>query len=924
MLASSPLLCLCQNSATNSTNPKRTSSSTSPNYGTLIGYGPGSLYDISDISDLQFKCTDDNCTGFFSIWIDGKRVFNSKKRVRSAEVNITEYKDEAIHKVEVSADNLYIYKSCQETFYITSSPKTIGTLIFNITSETTAELFGWRSLSENETEPSSIELSNYITIDGKQYELTAIGSRALSGAGTLRTITISQSIQTLGTNITDGCNSLQTIKYNATHAICKTEDENGIFTSTGTSFIIGSNVETLPDKLCKQSASLVSVSIPNSVTSIGNNTFEGCTNLKSIVIPSSVTSIGAYAFAGTGLKEVFIPKSITNMGDGILKDCKNLKKVTIKAVIDGSLGRSTFDGCNQIGEVYLFCNYGRNIPADKVFTFKSFYSGNNAIYYDEFLQRKHITKLQLGCKIDYSKRFNEFDVDGYEIKSMRAYGKLDQSVIFDNEIELRSDGKYLVKVPCEIAYSSYFAGNYYSSYYYISMTYYDPRAERDITTTIGPFSAGFHASITNLNVTQTTASFEITAPTDESTGKIAEYQLDPYEYSWDINSTQSNDGKFSFTNLRPGVEYGCYITLILEDGREFCHPQRHDFSTSDLSFSVESEIVGPTSIDLVWTYDAGDANDLLEEPSFTQSGDFMSTGHIKNNRFVYNATGLSPRSSYDITLTVPVKNQSARQQKKTFQLPELVLTTLPARATSKDCAIICAETNMSEDEIGGGFEWRRYDAPDMVPSNSVACPVANGHMEGRLNGLSSGSYYKYRPFYEDASGHKTYGEWTAFGTADVDVYFVPTVYTYTARSVGSTSATLVGYALAGSEDITEQGFEYWPEVKSRAATSEVKRVLATGQRMMATIDDLEPGMTYNVRAFAMTATETTYGELQQFETEAVDDPIKDSIETVEIAEPAVEFDIYNLQGRCVRRNATDFSGLRSGIYIANGRKIMVR
>lgn len=36
--------------------------------------------------------------------------------------------------------------------------------------------------------------------------------------------------------------------------------------------------------------------IPNSITSIGRNAFDGCTELTSIEIPNSVTSIGIYAF----------------------------------------------------------------------------------------------------------------------------------------------------------------------------------------------------------------------------------------------------------------------------------------------------------------------------------------------------------------------------------------------------------------------------------------------------------------------------------------------------------------------------------------------------------------------------------------------------------------------------------------------------
>jgi hypothetical protein len=59
---------------------------------------------------------------------------------------------------------------------------------------------------------------------------------------------------------------------------------------------------------------LTSVTIPNSVASIGAYAFAG-NELTSIVIPSSVTSIGTYAFAGKGLTSITIPNNITSIGD---------------------------------------------------------------------------------------------------------------------------------------------------------------------------------------------------------------------------------------------------------------------------------------------------------------------------------------------------------------------------------------------------------------------------------------------------------------------------------------------------------------------------------------------------------------------------------------------------------------------------------
>ena len=62
-------------------------------------------------------------------------------------------------------------------------------------------------------------------------------------------------------------------------------------------------------------SSLTSVTIPNSVTSIGENAFYGCSSLTSVTIPNSVTSIGNYAFYNcSSLTSVTIPNSVTSIG----------------------------------------------------------------------------------------------------------------------------------------------------------------------------------------------------------------------------------------------------------------------------------------------------------------------------------------------------------------------------------------------------------------------------------------------------------------------------------------------------------------------------------------------------------------------------------------------------------------------------------
>ena len=88
---------------------------------------------------------------------------------------------------------------------------------------------------------------------------------------------------------------------------------------------------------------LMSVSLPDSVTSIGYSAFYGCSSLTSILIPNSVTSIGDYAFYGcSSLISISIPDSVTSIGDHTFRGCDNLVSIAVTndsvfAFINGAL-----------------------------------------------------------------------------------------------------------------------------------------------------------------------------------------------------------------------------------------------------------------------------------------------------------------------------------------------------------------------------------------------------------------------------------------------------------------------------------------------------------------------------------------------------------------------------------------------------------
>ena len=104
-------------------------------------------------------------------------------------------------------------------------------------------------------------------------------------------------------------------------------------------------IETATNKLitgCQRTT------IPASVTSIGDAAFCGCSALSSFTIPSSVTSIGNYAYEGCdALLSVVIPKTVTSIGDNPFDYCWALKSIKVES---GNPNYDSRDGCNAIIE----------------------------------------------------------------------------------------------------------------------------------------------------------------------------------------------------------------------------------------------------------------------------------------------------------------------------------------------------------------------------------------------------------------------------------------------------------------------------------------------------------------------------------------------------------------------------------------------
>ena len=111
-----------------------------------------------------------------------------------------------------------------------------------------------------------------------------------------------------------------------------------------TSLTMGNSVKSIGPAAFYECAGLTSVSFPNSLTTIGYNAFGGCYGLTSVSIPDGVTTIGKYAFDYySKLTSITIPGSVMSIGDGAFERA-DMSSVALIREPFSIKGKDTYDG----------------------------------------------------------------------------------------------------------------------------------------------------------------------------------------------------------------------------------------------------------------------------------------------------------------------------------------------------------------------------------------------------------------------------------------------------------------------------------------------------------------------------------------------------------------------------------------------------
>ena len=193
--------------------------------------------------------------------------------------------------------------------------------------------------------------------------VTSIGDHAFSSCTDLMSVTIGNGVTSIGDHAFYGCTSLTSItlpfvgaSLNGTGAThfgyifgASSFWDNGDYVPTSLKTVVITGDKRIDGMAFRGCTGLTSVTIPDSVTSIGWGAFRDCTGLTSVTIGNGVTSIGDDAFHDCiGLTSVTIPNSVTSIGEGAFEGCTGLTSITLPFV------GASLNGTSNIHFGYIF------------------------------------------------------------------------------------------------------------------------------------------------------------------------------------------------------------------------------------------------------------------------------------------------------------------------------------------------------------------------------------------------------------------------------------------------------------------------------------------------------------------------------------------------------------------------------------------
>lgn len=166
--------------------------------------------------------------------------------------------------------------------------------------------------------------------------LRKIRNVAFWDCSSLQSIAIPSTVSEIGRSAFEGCNSLREVVFSDSSKMKKT---------ALTAYLIKDGLKKIEDNTFSDCKSLESITLPSTLTEIGERAFDRCKKLTEVELKEGLQKINQRAFyENKSLKRIVIPRTVNSIGSMAFKGCTNLRKVTLKHKIK-TMGDNVFEDC---------------------------------------------------------------------------------------------------------------------------------------------------------------------------------------------------------------------------------------------------------------------------------------------------------------------------------------------------------------------------------------------------------------------------------------------------------------------------------------------------------------------------------------------------------------------------------------------------
>ena len=193
--------------------------------------------------------------------------------------------------------------------------------------------------------------------------VTAIDGGAFDSCGWLTSVTIPNSIKSIGANAFARCENLSSVFIDSIEAWCNISFESMasnplyfagelyVSGSIVTNLVIPDSVTQIPDYAFYECKNIKSVTTGKGVKEIGESAFYNCEQLEKIVLNGNIESFGLLAFGHCeALTDLQIGNGVKSLGDYTFYECSYLKEVTIPSSVK-TIGESCFSMCSRLDKI---------------------------------------------------------------------------------------------------------------------------------------------------------------------------------------------------------------------------------------------------------------------------------------------------------------------------------------------------------------------------------------------------------------------------------------------------------------------------------------------------------------------------------------------------------------------------------------------